>query len=107
MLTGAVAHANNLDMEDNHPSQKEDDMAGTTEDDSYTSGGLEDRGVPEKAIENTKYSEDPEVPDITIRNMEDSLSTPLLDKEVEEASLSRKGRPTLVNVAPNPFKREI
>ena len=50
----------NLDMEDDHPSQKEDDMAGTTEDDRYTSGVLEDRRVPEKARESTRYSEHPE-----------------------------------------------
>ena len=92
----------------------EDDLSKIKEDDLGKNGVMKDTRVsqeprkePTETIKEDK--EAPEVPDSMQENQEDSLSTPLLDKELEEAS-TRDGyedKPTLLHEASNCTIRAI
>ena len=88
----------------------EDDLFQKKEDDLGENGAMEDIRVSQEPIETIKEDRKaPEVPDSTQENQEDSQSTPLLNKELEEAS-TRDGyedRPTLLDVAFNCTIRAI
>ena len=82
----------------------EDDLFQIKEDDMGENGVKKDNRVSQESIETIKEDlKTPDAPDSTQENQEDSLSTPLLSKELEEASTrgAYEGRPTLLDVASN------